>query len=60
MSGQCPANVVVDGSPADRDVAVRLEAGGKLLALATIFRDDASLMAELEMERLQAQNRHHE
>lgn len=41
----------VDGSPQQRDVAVRYEQGGKLLALATIFRDEESLRAELAMER---------
>jgi NADPH-dependent 2,4-dienoyl-CoA reductase/sulfur reductase-like enzyme/nitrite reductase/ring-hydroxylating ferredoxin subunit len=41
----------VDGSAAARDVAVRYEANGKVLALATIFRDDESLRAEVEMER---------
>ena len=35
---------------AKHDVAVRFERGGKPLALATIFRDDASLRAELDME----------
>ena len=43
--------VVVDGSPERRDVAVRMERGGKLLALATIFRDEESLRTELAMER---------
>lgn len=41
----------VDGSAAARDVAVRYERDGKLLALATIFRDDESLRVEAEMER---------
>jgi len=31
-------------------VAVRFVQGGKLLALATIFRDQESLDAEIEME----------
>jgi NADPH-dependent 2,4-dienoyl-CoA reductase/sulfur reductase-like enzyme len=43
--------IVVDGDPAKRDVAVRYEQAGKTLALATIFRDDESLRAELAMER---------
>jgi len=43
--------IVVDGDPAQRDVAVRYEQGGKTLALATIFRDDESLRVEIEMER---------
>jgi NADPH-dependent 2,4-dienoyl-CoA reductase/sulfur reductase-like enzyme len=42
--------LVVDGSAAQRDVAVRYEKGGKLLALATIFRDELSLRTEIEME----------
>jgi NADPH-dependent 2,4-dienoyl-CoA reductase/sulfur reductase-like enzyme/nitrite reductase/ring-hydroxylating ferredoxin subunit len=43
--------IAVDGRTADRDVAVRFEKSGKLLALATIFRDEESLRAELEMEK---------
>jgi apoptosis-inducing factor 3 len=43
--------VVVDGEASNRDVAVRFEREGKLLALATIFRDDESLKVEIEMER---------
>lgn len=42
--------ITVDGDPATRDVAVRYERGGKLLAIATIFRDDESLRTEVEME----------
>ena len=45
-----PDHVSVDGDAAKHDVAVRLEKGGELLALATLFRDDASLRAELDME----------
>jgi NADPH-dependent 2,4-dienoyl-CoA reductase/sulfur reductase-like enzyme/nitrite reductase/ring-hydroxylating ferredoxin subunit len=41
----------VDGDPAQRDVTVRYQQGGKTLAVATIFRDEESLRAELEMER---------
>jgi hypothetical protein len=41
----------VDGSAAQRDLAVRFEREGKLLALATVFRDTASLEAEIAMER---------
>ena len=41
----------VDGVAANRDVAVRLEAGGKLLAIATIYRDEESLREEIAMER---------
>ena len=40
-----------DGSAAERNVAVRYERAGKLLALATISRDQESLRTELAMER---------
>jgi apoptosis-inducing factor 3 len=40
----------VDGDPAARDAAVRYERGGRLLALATIFRDEESLRTEIAME----------
>ena len=40
----------VVGNPANRDVAVRFLDGGRLAALATIFRDQESLDAELAME----------
>jgi NADPH-dependent 2,4-dienoyl-CoA reductase/sulfur reductase-like enzyme len=40
----------VNGSAEQKDVAVRFEQGGKLLALATIFRDQESLDAEIAME----------
>jgi NADPH-dependent 2,4-dienoyl-CoA reductase/sulfur reductase-like enzyme/nitrite reductase/ring-hydroxylating ferredoxin subunit len=43
--------VKVDGAAERRDVAVRFERGGRLLALATIFRDEESLRTEIEMER---------
>ena len=43
--------VVVDGDAAKRDVAVRFESGGKLLALATLWRDEESLKTEIAMER---------
>jgi NADPH-dependent 2,4-dienoyl-CoA reductase/sulfur reductase-like enzyme len=46
-----PDHVAVDGDASQHDVAVRLEKGGELLALATLFRDDESLRAELAMER---------
>jgi len=45
-----PDHVAVDGDASKHDVAVRMEKGGDLLALATLFRDDESLRAELEME----------
>jgi hypothetical protein len=43
--------VEVSGDAAKHDVAVRLIRDGKLLALATLFRDEESLQAEIEMER---------
>jgi NADPH-dependent 2,4-dienoyl-CoA reductase/sulfur reductase-like enzyme/nitrite reductase/ring-hydroxylating ferredoxin subunit len=43
--------VVVDGDAAKHDVTVRYEKNGVALAVATIFRDQESLAAELEMER---------
>ena len=42
--------VDVDGTPTDRDVAVRFVKGNQTLALATIFRDKESLDAEVAME----------
>jgi NADPH-dependent 2,4-dienoyl-CoA reductase/sulfur reductase-like enzyme/nitrite reductase/ring-hydroxylating ferredoxin subunit len=44
-------NVRVDGDAARHDVSVRFERGGKLLALATLFRDEESLREEIRMER---------
>ena len=41
----------VDGVAKDRDVAVRFIEGSRTRAVATIFRDKASLDAELAMER---------
>jgi hypothetical protein len=43
--------VEVRGDAAKQDVAVRFIRDGKLLALATLFRDEESLRAEIEMER---------
>jgi NADPH-dependent 2,4-dienoyl-CoA reductase/sulfur reductase-like enzyme len=43
--------VRISGAAAKRDLSVRFERQGKLLALATIFRDAESLRTELEMER---------
>jgi NADPH-dependent 2,4-dienoyl-CoA reductase/sulfur reductase-like enzyme/nitrite reductase/ring-hydroxylating ferredoxin subunit len=43
--------VEVDGSAKDRDVAVRFIEGGRMRALATIFRDTESLEVEVAMER---------
>ena len=43
--------VEIDGNMSAHDCAVRFRRGGKLLALATIFRDHESLETELAMER---------
>jgi NADPH-dependent 2,4-dienoyl-CoA reductase/sulfur reductase-like enzyme/nitrite reductase/ring-hydroxylating ferredoxin subunit len=43
--------VEVSGDASKHDVAVRFIREGKLLALATLFRDEESLRAEIEMER---------
>ena len=40
----------VDGDPAKRDVTVRFVKDGRALAVATIFRDQESLEAEVQME----------
>ena len=40
----------VDGDAANRDVVVRFMRGDKALAVASIFRDEESLNAEIEME----------
>jgi NADPH-dependent 2,4-dienoyl-CoA reductase/sulfur reductase-like enzyme len=42
--------LIVNGSAEQRDVSVRLQQSGKTLAVATIFRDEESLKAELELE----------
>ena len=47
-------NMRVDGDIEQRDCAIRYERGGRLLAAATISRDMASLLAELELERAAA------
>jgi NADPH-dependent 2,4-dienoyl-CoA reductase/sulfur reductase-like enzyme/nitrite reductase/ring-hydroxylating ferredoxin subunit len=47
----------VEGDPAARDAAVRFERGGRLLALATLFRDEESLRTEVAMEREAARAR---
>ncbi|MDE3173186.1 MAG: FAD-dependent oxidoreductase [Gemmatimonadota bacterium] len=43
--------IVVDGDPAARDCTVTYRAGGRELAVATIYRDTESLMYEAAMER---------
>ncbi len=45
------AEVKVAGSLAGRDATVTYSAGGRIMAVATIFRDRQSLAAELAMER---------
>jgi NADPH-dependent 2,4-dienoyl-CoA reductase/sulfur reductase-like enzyme/nitrite reductase/ring-hydroxylating ferredoxin subunit len=42
----------IEGSIESKDCVVRYERGGKILAVASIFRDVESLQAELAMERL--------
>ena len=43
--------IKVDGSVADRDCLVQFRHKGRVLAVASIYRDPASLQAELAMER---------
>jgi NADPH-dependent 2,4-dienoyl-CoA reductase/sulfur reductase-like enzyme len=43
--------LAVDGDLASRDCVLRYKRGGRLLAVASIYRDVESLSAELEMER---------
>ena len=43
--------IEVDGSLERRDASVRYRAGGRVLALASVFRDRESLEVELAMER---------
>jgi NADPH-dependent 2,4-dienoyl-CoA reductase/sulfur reductase-like enzyme len=43
--------LLIDGEIAARDCAVRFKRGGRVLAVASIYRDVESLMAELTMER---------
>ena len=44
----------MDGSLEKRDATVRYLSGGRLLALATVFRDGENLKAELAMEEAAA------
>jgi NADPH-dependent 2,4-dienoyl-CoA reductase/sulfur reductase-like enzyme len=46
--------VEIDGDIATRDCAVRFRRDGRVLAVATIYRDRESLEAELQMERSEA------
>jgi NADPH-dependent 2,4-dienoyl-CoA reductase/sulfur reductase-like enzyme/nitrite reductase/ring-hydroxylating ferredoxin subunit len=43
--------IAVDGSIAGKDCLVRYKQGGRVLAVASIYRDIASLQAEVAMER---------
>jgi NADPH-dependent 2,4-dienoyl-CoA reductase/sulfur reductase-like enzyme/nitrite reductase/ring-hydroxylating ferredoxin subunit len=43
--------LLIDGDVAARDCAVRYERGGQVLAIASIYRDVESLMAEVTMEK---------
>jgi len=45
----------MDGDSAKRDCAVRYKRNGRVLAVASIYRDAESLMAEAAMEREAAQ-----
>jgi NADPH-dependent 2,4-dienoyl-CoA reductase/sulfur reductase-like enzyme len=46
--------IEVDGNISARDCLVRYKSGGRVLAVASIYRDAASLQAELAMERAAA------
>lgn len=43
--------IAVEGSIADRDCLLRYKRGGRMLAVASIYRDLASLQAEVTMQR---------
>jgi NADPH-dependent 2,4-dienoyl-CoA reductase/sulfur reductase-like enzyme/nitrite reductase/ring-hydroxylating ferredoxin subunit len=43
--------IVVDGDIAGRDCLLKYKSGGRVLAVASIYRDLANLQAELDMER---------
>ena len=43
--------IAVDGDIAGKDCLLRYKSGGRVLAVASIYRDVASLEAELAMER---------
>jgi NADPH-dependent 2,4-dienoyl-CoA reductase/sulfur reductase-like enzyme/nitrite reductase/ring-hydroxylating ferredoxin subunit len=48
--------IAIDGDIAAKDCLLRYKSKGRVLAVASIYRDLASLKAELEMERGQAAN----
>jgi hypothetical protein len=43
--------VVIEGEVASRDCVLRYERNGRVLAVASIYRDADSLLAEAAMER---------
>jgi hypothetical protein len=43
--------IEIDGDPQARDCVLRYKRAGRVLAVASIFRDVESLKAELAMER---------
>ena len=47
-------DIAIDGSIRDKDCLLRYRKGGRVLAVASIYRDLDSLKAELEMERSRA------
>ena len=47
-------DVEIDGDIDKRDAVVRYRRGGRVLAVASIYRDQESLLAELQMERAAA------
>ena len=47
-------DIAVDGNIAGRDCVLRYRSGGRVLAVASIYRDVASLEAEVAMERAAA------
>lgn len=47
-------DIAIDGSIKDRDCLLKYRKGGRVLAVASIYRDLESLKAELEMERSRA------
>ena len=50
--------IAVDGDIAGKDCLLRYKLGGRTLAVASIFRDVASLQAEVAMEQEAAMTRH--
>jgi hypothetical protein len=45
-------NIEMDGDPMKRDCVARYVKGGKLLAVASIYRDFDSLKAAADMEKI--------